>query len=129
MIFYYFTSNEQMQGCQITPPGFDDFVEISNQIKLATGYAHDFTQLLGKLPIDGGLQKICGLTDQEATAIKTLANVGHDTIHVLNRAFVGLRDVLSCETFNPIYTTFVHQGKSLQLVQTFSKFYQNHQCI
>jgi len=23
---------------------------------------------------------------------------------------VGLRDVLSCETFNPIYTTFVHKA-------------------
>lgn len=99
-----------VSGCQIIPSGFEDMVEISNQLKTVMSYAHDFTQLLAQLPVEGGLQQICGLTEQEATAVNTLANVGHETIHVLNRAFVGLRDVLSCETFNPIYTTFVHRA-------------------
>jgi len=37
-------------------------------------------------------------------------SLSHEATHVLNRAIVGLRKVLACETFNPIYTTFVHEA-------------------
>ena len=41
-------------------------------------------------------------------------SLSREATHVLNRAIVGLRKVLACETFNPIYTTFVHQAFCVQ---------------
>jgi len=76
-------------------------------------YGHALTELLGQLPIDN-IATICGLGTQEVEALSALIAILHDTSHALNRGVVGLREVLACETFNPIYTTFVHQAFCVQ---------------
>lgn len=98
-----------VSGCTIIPAGEEDIIAIANQLKLVTTHAHGLVSLLGELPIER-IRVICGLTIEQAAALKSVVNLGHDSTHVLNRAVVGLRDVLSCETFNPIYTTFVHEA-------------------
>lgn len=98
-----------VSGCTIEPAGAEDIVAIASQAQLAVGHAHSLFELLGNLTVES-VQEICGLSTQEATAVQNLVIFAHDSTHVLNRAVVGLRDVLSCATFNPIYTTFVHEA-------------------
>lgn len=84
-------------------------MEMANQLKLVLASLHFLMELVGELSIEN-IAAICGLQAGEAAALKTLTVVGHEATHVLNRGVVGMRDLLSCETFNPIYTTFVHDA-------------------
>jgi len=102
-----------VSGCAVQPAGADEIVKVADQVITVARYAHDLSQLITNLPIDR-LSTICGLSDVEAVALETVALLIHDTTHLLNRAFIGLREVLSCETFNPIYTTFVHDAFCVQ---------------
>ena len=97
------------KGCGITPPEEEDILAIAEQVKAVTIYAHGLFTLLQDLTVER-VAEICGLSTEEATAIKDLAALGHDITHIINRSFVGLRDVLQCETFNPIYTTFIYNA-------------------
>ncbi|KAL7531419.1 hypothetical protein ACHAXR_004030 [Thalassiosira sp. AJA248-18] len=102
-IIYY------VSGCTILPRGEEEIVAILSQLKLVLGFAHTLSELLGELPVEQ-IGIICGLSIYEASALKSLTDLAHDTTHALNRGVVGLKDVLSCGTFNPIYTTFVHKA-------------------
>mmetsp|Transcript_27906 Transcript_27906/g.48248 ORF Transcript_27906/g.48248 Transcript_27906/m.48248 type:complete len:202 (-) Transcript_27906:86-691(-) len=119
---YLLTRNEDMfdgiifgfilfyvSGCTIKPQGAEDMIEIAAQVKVVVFHAHDLTELLGGMSIDR-ISLICGLSTEEATALSTIIEFSHQATHLLNRAMVGLREVLACETFNPIYTTFVHKA-------------------
>ncbi|KAL9178595.1 hypothetical protein ACHAXT_001933 [Thalassiosira profunda] len=106
-IIYY------VSGCTILPPGEAEIVAFANQLKTVIGFSHQMIDVVGKLSVQQ-LAAICNLTDQEAQAVKSLVELAHDTTHVLNRSVVGLRDVLQCSTFNPIYTTFVHDALCTQ---------------
>jgi len=88
-------------------------IALATQARVVLGYAHDLTELLGNLPI-AGIVALCGLTIPQATVLKTFVDFSHDVTHLLNRAIVGLREVLACETFNPIYTTFVHKALCIE---------------
>mmetsp|Transcript_4543 Transcript_4543/g.7582 ORF Transcript_4543/g.7582 Transcript_4543/m.7582 type:complete len:173 (-) Transcript_4543:138-656(-) len=102
-----------MQGCTIQPAGEEEIIALASQARVVLEYAHDLTELLGEVPI-AGIVALCGLTIQQATAVKKFVNFSHDVTHLLNRAIVGLREVLACETFNPIYTTFVHKALCIE---------------
>ena len=73
------------------------------------GYAHDLTDQLGDMSV-ARLSVVWGLTEAQADAFIQLVTLAHDITHVLNRSIIGLRDILACETINPIYTTFVHKA-------------------
>ena len=57
------------------------------------------------------LENICGLDEAAAKALQSGAEMINKTTLMLNDAFIGLRGILECRTFNSIYTTFVHDGK------------------
>ena len=65
--------------------------------------------LIADLPVES-IAQLCNVTVEQATTLKQITTLGHTVIHVLNREFVGLRQIISCETMNPIYSTFVHQA-------------------
>ena len=71
------------------------------------------TDALGQTSVES-LTLLCGLTVEQATALKDLVAVAHEATHVINRGAVGLRDLLACDTFNPIYSTFVHKAFCVQ---------------
>eukprot|EP00581_Thalassiosira_minuscula_P014757 CAMPEP_0183720662 /NCGR_PEP_ID=MMETSP0737-20130205/13202_1 /TAXON_ID=385413 /ORGANISM="Thalassiosira miniscula, Strain CCMP1093" /LENGTH=593 /DNA_ID=CAMNT_0025950555 /DNA_START=49 /DNA_END=1830 /DNA_ORIENTATION=- len=102
MIYY-------ISGCQIMPPGKDDIIEVMEQVKVVLYFAHKLTELTENLPIEA-IAIACGLGTADARALQALISLLHEGTHVLNRAIVGLRTLLACETFNPIYTTFVHDA-------------------
>jgi len=102
-----------VSGCTIQPAGEEEIIALASQARVVLEYAHDLTELLGEVPI-AGIVALCGLTIQQATAVKKFVNFSHDVTHLLNRAIVGLREVLACETFNPIYTTFVHKALCIE---------------
>ena len=84
-----------------------------DQIRVVVRGAHQMTDALGQTSVES-LTVLCGLTVEQATALKDLVNVAHEATHVLNRGAIGLRDLLACDTFNPIYNTFVHEAFCVQ---------------
>ena len=108
-----------IKGCTVVPSGDGEVLAIAQQVQEVLNYAHSLTDSLGELDLER-LVVLCGLTTQQAQAVSSLVDLAHSSIHVLNRSLVGLREVLDCSTFNPIYTTFVHQAFCVQGVSGLS---------
>ena len=82
---------------------------------MVNSYAHQFAEMVGN--IDPALiAAICGVDATQAQAIQQVSNFLHNISHVINRTMIGLMDLLSCKSFNPIYTTFVYDGASVNVV-------------
>ena len=60
----------------------------------------------------GTLETECGLGLSAATALEGGSELLHEATHSISRSWIELRHMLECKTFNPIYTTFAHDGKS-----------------
>ena len=108
-----------IKGCTVVPSGDGEVLAIAQQVQEVLNYAHSLTDSLGELDLER-LVVLCGLTTQQAQAVSSLVDLAHSSIHVLNGSLVGLREVLDCSTFNPIYTTFVHQAFCVQGVSGLS---------
>lgn len=99
-------SSSQVSGCSIAPPGTADIIELLGAVKGMVENAHALIETVGDMDLDR-LGEICGLTTAQAAAFNSLVTLAHDATHVVNRALIGLREVLECETFNPIYQVSV----------------------
>ncbi len=71
--------------------------------------AHALTGILSNQTLVE-IENVCGMGEEAATALQAGASLVHNATHVVSTALVRLEDILSCRTFNPIYTTFVHDG-------------------
>lgn len=91
------------------PTAEKEIVAIWDTIKLLNQYAHTLSELIGGID-PATVAAICGVDDTEAQTLQRIANFIHDLSHAINRAMIGVLDLLSCKSFNPIYTTFVHDG-------------------
>lgn len=83
--------------------------QISTEITAVMAMAHQLIPLIADLPVES-IAQLCNVSVEQATTLKQITTSGHTIIHVLNRSFVGLSQVISCETMNPIYSIFVHQA-------------------
>lgn len=92
-----------VSGCTVEPAGVAEIRELSDVAQTVVESAHGLTSAFGETSVQA-LAAICGLTIKQATALRGLINVGHDTTHLINRGVIGLRSLLQCETFNPIYS-------------------------
>lgn len=90
-------------------------LEASTELKTVMTVTHELTSVLSDLPVEA-VASLCELTLEQATILKQITTLGHTITHVLDRTFVELREVISCETMNPVYTTFVHQALCTQAV-------------
>lgn len=99
-----------LKGCTEVPSGEAAFFSIIDTARLVNTYAHQFAELVGGIN-PATIAVICGVETTEAQAIQQLSNFLHNISHLLNRAMIGLMDLLACNSFNPIYTTFVYDGK------------------
>ena len=79
-------------------------------VRVINQQAHELSQIMGDIDLPV-LANICGIETSEAGALQQFANFLHDISHLLNRSFIGVMDLLSCKSFNPIYTTFVYDGE------------------
>jgi hypothetical protein len=98
-----------VSGCTVRPLAEDQVMEVLSQVAAIVNTTHNFSELVGNMSV-AALAQICGVGDFSAEALQQLATLIHDVSHVLNRSMVGLLDVISCGSFNPIYTTFVHDA-------------------
>ena len=83
--------------------------EITRSVTEALNTAHDLSEIIMTQPLDS-LESQCGLTSAAGTAVKEGAVVLHNATHALNGAWIGIQGLLECKTFNPIYSTFVHNA-------------------
>jgi DNA-directed RNA polymerase len=83
-----------------------DIMEISRTINQ---HAHTISELIGNAN-PATIAAICGLSTTEAQAVQALSTFLHNVSHAINRSINGVIDILSCQSFNPIYTIFVHNG-------------------
>ncbi len=97
------------------PPGMKYIAEASSELKIVMTLTHELTSVLSDLPIESILF-ICDLTVEQATVLKQITTLGHTIVHLLDRTLVGLREVISCGTMNPVYTTFIHEAFCKQAV-------------
>ena len=78
-------------------------------------YAHAFAQLVGDIN-PAAIAAICGVDSTQAETIQQVSTFLHNISHLINRSMIGLMDLLSCKSFNPIYTTFVYDGELYGIV-------------
>lgn len=100
----YYTS-----GCQVEPAGLGTFMDITKGITAAVGVANQFSETIMGMSLSR-LETSCGLDEAAAKALQSGAEMINKTTLLLNDAFIGLRGILECRTFNSIYTTFVHDA-------------------
>ncbi|KAL7479709.1 hypothetical protein ACHAW6_005431 [Cyclotella cf. meneghiniana] len=98
-----------ISGCTVRPAAEKEVVAIWDTIKLLNQCAHTLSELIGGID-PATVAAICGVDDTEAQTLQRIAIFIHDLSHAINRAMIGVLDLLSCKSFNPIYTTFVHDG-------------------
>ena len=98
------------QGCTERPSGESALFDTLEVVRVINQQAHELSQIMGDIDLPV-LANICGIETSEAGALQQFANFLHDISHLLNRSFIGVMDLLSCKSFNPIYTTFVYDGE------------------
>jgi len=103
-LIIYYTS-----GCQVTPAGDGHLVAIAQEIQNVVGKANEFSESIMGIPLPG-LKTECGLDKAAAAALLGGAELINETTLLLNGAFIGVRRILECKTFNSIYTMFVHEA-------------------
>lgn len=102
----------RFQGCLITPSGDKQLGVLAKQFNVVVETTHSFSQLLMNQTISD-IEDTCGLDSKAAIALQSGSTIIHNATHAANYALNEVRDILSCGSFNPIYTTFVHDGKRL----------------
>jgi len=105
-----------VSGCSIVPDSADQFVDVSNQITDVLNTVNILSENLIDTDI-GSLESQCGLDKAAASALQGGAELLQNTAHVLNNSWIQVRQLLECKTFNPIYTTFVHDAVCVQGVE------------
>lgn len=108
-----------MKGCTVRPNGEAAFLSIIDTARLVNTYAHQFAEMVGNIN-PATIAAICGVDATQAQAIQQVSNFMHNISHLINRSMIGLMDLISCKSFNPIYTTFVYDGKYTRCVKKFS---------
>lgn len=96
-------------GCVEQNPARDMFLKIEGLLGNARTSTHQLLTLMEDLPVET-LVQVCRMSDADATALRSLADLADKSTHLLQRVFVGLMDVLRCKTFHSIYSIFVHSA-------------------
>jgi len=102
LLIYY------VSGCQVLP-ATGQIDSITTDIDDVVGTVHDLSEFVMSQSLDG-LESQCGLTQSAATALQGGAGLLHNASHTVNSAWIDVRHFIECKTFNPIYTTFVHDA-------------------
>ncbi|KAL7551453.1 hypothetical protein ACHAWF_014640 [Thalassiosira exigua] len=108
-----------ISGCAVKPTGDGEVVQIADQIKEVVHTVHDLSEVLMKTQ-PSVLERQCGLDSAAATALQGGAELLHGASHVVNKAWIGVRQLLECKNINPIYTTFVHDAICVQGIEGFT---------
>jgi len=111
------------QGCKIKPAN-SDVEAIADQIELAVGTVHDVSEAMMGMSIPT-LQGECGLDKAAATALEGGAELLHNGTHLLNKGWIEVRTLLECKTFNPVYTTLVHDAICIDAVDGLTWLYSS----
>lgn len=98
------------KGCTEKPSGESELFAIADSVRLVNTYAHQFAEMVGNIN-PATIAAICGVDTTQAQAISQISTFLHTISHAINRSMIGLLDLLSCKSFNPIYTTFVYDGE------------------
>lgn len=116
-IIYY------ISGCKVKPAN-SEVEAIADQIGLAVGTVHDVSEAMMGMSIPT-LQGECGLDKAAATALEGGAELLHNGTHLLNKGWIEVRTLLECKTFNPVYTTLVHDAFCIDAVDGLTWLYSS----
>lgn len=97
-----------ISGCQVLPKT-DQIDSMSAEIGEVVDTVHDLSEFVMSQSLNG-LESQCGLTQSAATALQGGAGLLHNASHTVNNAWIDVRHFVECKTFNPIYTTLVHDA-------------------
>lgn len=104
-----------VSGCSVHPKAESNVGDISGEIRDVIVTVHSLSESLmgASLP---ELEKQCGLDMAAASALQGGAELLHGIAHEVNKDFIQIRHILECKSFNPIYTTFVHDAVCVEAV-------------
>jgi len=97
-----------ISGCRILPVT-DEIDSITTTLDDVVNTVHDLSELVMSQPLDV-LEGQCGLNVAAANALIAGAGLMQNASHVINNAWIDVRQFLECKTFNPIYTAVVHDA-------------------
>ena len=103
-----------VSGCTVKPQE-EEIEEIKQTMNIALGTVYNLTGIVMNLPLPT-LELLCNVTAPVATRVQTISSSLHNTTYNFNQAWIGIQEILACKTFNPIYTTFVHDAVCTQAV-------------
>ena len=101
-----------VSGCTVKPQE-EEIEEIRQTMNVALGTVYNLTGIVMNLPLPT-LELQCNVTAPVATRVQTISSSLHNTTYNFNQAWIGIQEILACKTFNPIYTTFVHEAVCTQ---------------
>lgn len=101
-----------VSGCTVKPQE-EEMEEIRQTMNVALGTVYNLTGIVMNLPLPT-LELQCNVTAPVATRVQTISSSLHNTTYNFNQAWIGVQEILACKTFNPIYTTFVHEAVCTQ---------------
>ena len=101
-----------VSGCTVKPQE-EEIEEIKQTMNIALGTVYNLTGIVMNLPLPT-LELQCNVTAPVATRVQTISSSLHNTTYNFNQAWIGIQEILACKTFNPIYTTFVHEAVCTQ---------------
>lgn len=97
-----------VSGCTVKPDNVQ-MQGIIQTINVALGTVYNLTGMVVNLPLPT-LKLQCNVTAPVATRVQAVSSSLHNTTRSFNQAWIGVQEILACKTFNPIYTTFVHNA-------------------
>lgn len=97
-----------ISGCQVLPKT-DQIDSVTAEISDVVNKVHDLSVFVMNQSLPN-LESQCGLAQPAATALQGGAALLHNASHTINNGWIDVRHFLECKTFNPIYTTLVHDA-------------------
>ena len=83
-----------------------DISESSEKVVTALGAVHNFTEFWGS--DESVANDVC--TPVGAGLIRSLSTIVHEELHGVEEHFSGLIDLMSCSTFNPLYSSAAYDA-------------------
>lgn len=89
-----------------------EIADLTDKITQAVNAVYTFSGEVMNMNLQD-LETQCMLSSTLATSIHEGAKLLHAASYSLNSAWIGVQDIIQCKTFNPIYSTFVHNALCL----------------
>ncbi|KAL7540001.1 hypothetical protein ACHAXR_010807 [Thalassiosira sp. AJA248-18] len=117
-----------VSGCSVIPDSEGKIDAMGEELGQVMGTVNGFAEIVMGASLEE-LESQCGLENAAASALKGGAELFNEASHAMNGAWIQFRHILECKTFNPIYTTFVHDAVCVEGVGGLTWLFSTAFCL